>query len=100
MRSTRTLFHVLSTIFWKGPSHTCPPRQAVVTKSGGASPIDLISRIVTLVLTYADNSALLAPKEIMVVGRPTSALQLPGKELLVTDTYKYWGSFSADEVDE
>eukprot|EP00955_Chlamydomonas_euryale_P096752 365029-Chlamydomonas_euryale.AAC.14 len=91
----------------------------IITKSGGALPTDLISRIVAIL--YADDLALpadspddrsafrhrdavvskyglsmnAAKTEIMVVGGPTTLhiFKRSGKELLVTDSFKYLGFF-------
>ena len=123
-----TLFNVfVDHILQEALSRLPPDKQfgvQIITKSGGALPTDLISRIVALM--YADDLALLtdspddlvvlldmvdavaskyglfinaAKTEIMVVGRPMTlpTFKLSGKELLVTDSFRYLGSFFADD---
>eukprot|EP00955_Chlamydomonas_euryale_P099770 365242-Chlamydomonas_euryale.AAC.7 len=111
----------------RGPLTAAPDKQfgvQIATNSGGALSTDLTSCIVALM--YADHLALLADSpddlvvllgmvdalaskyglfinasktEIMVIGRPMTlpTFKLSGKELLVTDSFKYLGSFFADD---
>jgi len=104
-----------------------PDRQfgvEITTKSCGALPTDLVPRVVALM--YANDLALLADSpynevvilgmadavaskyglflnaaktEIVVVKRPItlSTFKISGKELLVTDRFKYLGSFFAND---